>query len=337
MMRKTVPALFSLIWVLAVAFTGRAVEMTWEFSVQVSATVQASPAQITLNWPQDQYMVPNSYTIYRRALADSSWNSLASLPGTATSYMDNNVVVGAGYEYQVVKASSAYTGYGYVYSGINLPMIDSRGKLLLVVDNTYASSLTTELARLQQELIGDGWSVIRLDVSRSDTPVNVRNLIKAQYGADPANVKCVFLFGHVPVPYSGDIVPDGHIPDHHGAWPADLYYGDMDGVWTDTMVNDTRAIYGRNQNIPGDGKFDQSTIPAPVKLMVGRVDLANMPGQLVYDGPPTFPSELELLRNYLNKDHSFRFKLIDLPRRGLVGDYVGVRNGEAFAASGWRN
>src|SRR4029077_7451603 len=44
-----------------------------------------------------------------------------------------------------------------------------------------------------------------------------------------------------------------------------------------------------------------------------------------------------LLRNYLNKDHNFRTKQFDLPRRGLVGDYFGARGGEAFAASGWRN
>src|SRR6267378_1659637 len=145
-MRKTVLAVFGLLLMLAGAFTGRAVEMTWEFSVQVSATVQASPAQITLNWPQDQYMVPNSYTVYRKALADSSWNSLASLPGSATSYKDNNVVVGVGYEYQIAKATSQYTGYGYIYSGINLPMTDNRGKLLLVVDNSYSANLAIELA-----------------------------------------------------------------------------------------------------------------------------------------------------------------------------------------------
>ena len=45
-------------------------------------------------------------------------------------------------------------------------------------------------------------------------------------------------FGHVPVPYSGDIVPDGHMPDHVGAWPCDGFYGDMDGTWTDNAVND---------------------------------------------------------------------------------------------------
>ena len=71
--------------------------------------------------------------------------------------------------------------------------------------------------------------------------------------------------------------------------------------------------------------------------MVGRVDLANMPGRMTAGGAATFPSEVELLRNYLNKDHAFRTKQIDAPRRGVVGDYFGVRDGEAFAASGWRN
>ncbi len=259
------------------------------------------------------------------------------MPGTATEYIDKNVAVGASYEYQVVKDTPRYSGYGYIYSGINVPLSDSRGKLLLVVDNTYAAQLTNELARLQQDLVGDGWQAVRMDVARNDSAANVKRRIKAQYDSDPKNVKAVFLFGHVPVAYSGDIVPDGHCPDHRGAWPCDGFYGDMDGEWTDNSVNDTTAVDARNRNVPGDGKYDQSSFPAPLKLMVGRVDLANMPGRLSYGGPATFPSELELLRNYLNKDHNFRQKQFDLPRRGVVGDYFGARDGEAFAASGWRN
>jgi hypothetical protein len=215
--------------------------------------------------------------------------------------------------------------------------VEDRGKLLLVVDQTYAADLTNELAQLEQDLTGDGWSVVRLDVEREDSVPAVKSLIKAQYNADPARVKCVFLFGHVPVPYSGNIVPDGHAPDHQGAWPCDGFYGDMDGLWTDYSVNVTVASDPRNRNVPGDGKFDQSTFPAPLKLMVGRVDLANLPGRLCSGGPATFPGERELLRNYLHKDHGFRTRQFDLPRRGVVGDYFGVRDGEAFAASGWRN
>src|SRR5690349_24762021 len=110
-MRKAVAIAVGLLLFAMIVQLGQAVEMTWEFSVQVSATVQASLSQITLTWPQDQYMQPNSYTVYRKAPADSNWGTGVSLPGTATSYVDNTVVVGTPYEYQVVKTTSQYTGY----------------------------------------------------------------------------------------------------------------------------------------------------------------------------------------------------------------------------------
>ena len=321
---------------LATSLVGRA-ECTAEYSVQVSADVKASPAQITLSWPQDSVSTPKNYAVYRRAPGASSWGKATILPGSITSYRDTHVAVGTPYEYEIVKQTKGYTGYGYIYSGIDVPLTENRGKLLLVVDKTYAGQLDSELARLQQDLVGDGWTITRLDVNRSDSPAHVKDLIKAEYNRDQANTKAVFLFGHVPVPYSGDIVPDGHYANHQGAWPCDGYYADMDGTWTDNTVNDTTADDPRNHNIPGDGKFDQSKFPAPLKLMVGRVDLANMPGRMSAGGPATFPSELELLRNYLNKDHNFRNKITSAPERAIVGDYFGVRDGEAFAASGWRN
>ncbi len=336
-MRDTISLITSVLLSAGAIASSRAAEATWEYAVQVSAGVKAAPAQISLSWPQDTSVVPNSYTVYRKSETGTTWGQGTTLPGTATNYIDKNVKVGTAYEYEVVKSTAQYSGYGYVYAGIDVPMTEDRGKLLLVVEDTYASELAGELGRLQQDLVGDGWSVDRFNVHRSDSVMSVKSQIKSRYKADPKEVKCVFLFGHVPVPYSGDIVPDGHVPDHQGAWPADGFYGDMDGVWTDNTVNDTSGSTARNRNVPGDGKFDQSMFPAPLKLMVGRVDLANMPGRLTYGGPASFPSELELLRNYLNKDHNFRTKQFDLPRRGIVGDYFGIRDGEAFAASGWRN
>lgn len=335
-MRKTINAILGIAVSLLAPFAGRAA-VTAEYSVQVSANVKASPAQITLSWPQDSISTPKSYVVYRRAPGASSWGTGTTLPGSTTTYVDKNVGNGVPYEYQIVKQASGYTGYGYIYSGINVPLTEDRGILLLVVDNTYAKQLDSELTRLQQDLVGDGWTVSRLNVNRTDSPEHVKDLIKSQYTMDPANTKAVFLFGHVPVPYSGDIVPDGHYANHQGAWPCDGYYADMDGTWTDNSVNDTSAEDARNHNTPGDGKFDQSKFPAPLKLMLGRVDLANMPGRLSANGPATFPSELALLRNYLNKDHNFRNKLISAPERAIVGDYFGARDGEAFAASGWRN
>jgi hypothetical protein len=285
---------------------------------------------------------PSSYTVFRKAPGATSWGSGTVLSGNSTSFTDANVVAGSSYEYQIVKAASGYTGYGYILAGLNAALVDNRGTVVLIVDASQATPLASELTRLEQDLAGDGWVVRRHDVARTDSPVAVKNLIRADYNADPANVKSVFLFGHVPVPYSGLQDADGH-PDHYGAWPADVYYGDMDGTWTDSSANYTQtqnsdpADRARLTNVPGDGKFDQTAIPSAVELAVGRVDLSAMPGRATWGGPATFRSEVELLRQYLNKDHSFRHKQINPRRRGLVGDYFGTRDGEAFAGSGFRS
>ena len=336
-MKKLVQAIVGVVLSVVASQEVIAEEPTWNYAVQVSATVQDSPARITLSWPQDTSGTPSSYTIYRKSAGSTSWGGGTSLSGSTTTYSDTSVAIGTAYEYQIVKAMSGYTGYGYIYTGINVPLVDNRGKVILVVDNTVAGSLASELTRLEKDLVGDGWTVVRRDVSRNDTAANVKNVIRSAYNLDSANTKAVFLFGHVPVPYSGNIVPDGHFPDHQGAWPADGYYGDVDGNWSDNSVSNTSASDARNRNVPGDGKFDQSDMPSQVELQVGRVDLANMPGRKVWGGPATFASEIELLRNYLRKDHEFRHKRINPPARAVIHDSFGVRGGEAFAGSGYRS
>ena len=134
------------------------------------------------------------------------------------------------------------------------------------------------------------------------------------------------------MPYSGNIAPDGH-PDHVGAWPADGYYGDMDGVWTDTSVSNTVASRNNNDNIPGDGKFDQSYLPSAEELMVGRVDFRNMTR-----APSSAATEVMLLRRYLRKAHDFRHKqgaYAAIPRRSILRDGFGQFGGEAFSIAGW--
>ena len=306
--------------------------------MQVSAAVQKSPAQIRLVWATDSSAT--GYTIFRKTLNAANWGTaLAVLPAATTGYTDNTVSAATGYEYKIVKtgyeaASGArFTGYGYIYSGIEMPLIENRGKLILMVDNTYAADLAAELSRLEQDLIGDGWTVLRHDVPRSMSASNIKALIKADYNADPNNVKAVFLFGHVTVPYSGNTAFDGHTDFHQGAWPADAFYADMDGVWTDSTVYSVNPPRAETRNVPGDGKFDQSYIPSDLELQVGRVDLFNMPAFL----PKT---EKDLLRQYLNKDHNFRHNLAPfntVARRGLIDDNFLLSTGAALASSGWRN
>jgi hypothetical protein len=296
-----------------------------DYSVRVSATVQTNPAFIRLSWPADPGAT--DYLLYRKARDDKYWITYWDLGAGASNYVDSTVAVGQAYEYRVSKSASTYFGEGYLYAGIEVPLVESRGKVILLADTTYASSLTMELQRLQQDLAGDGWTVLRHDVARADSVSSIKAIIRADYNADPANVKALFLLGHVPVPYSGDIAPDGHTPAHTGAWPADVYYGDIDGTWTDSTINDAGASSARNQNVPGDSKFDQSTLPSSVDLQVGRVDLKDLPAFSLNEG--------ELLRQYLNKDHSFRHRLITAERRGWIDDHSA--GSEAFAVNGWRN
>lgn len=295
-----------------------------DVAVLVSVSVSELPPSITLSWPA---ATATSYAVSRKGLEDTAWTVLTNaLPGSATSFVDKSVAVASAYEYRVYKSGSPFAN-GYVYAGIQADLIEDRGTLILLVDSRFTSSLAVELTRLQQDLIGDGWGVIRHDVSSSETVANIKALIQADYDADPAAVKALFLFGHIPQPYSGNLNPDGH-GDHYGAWPADLYYGEMNGTWTDSSVNSTSSSYPRQRNIPGDGKFDQTVIPSPVDLQVGRVDLYNMPAFAL--------SETELLRQYLNKDHKFRHQLFTAQPRALIDDHFGYFGGEAFAASGWR-
>ncbi|HKQ37985.1 MAG TPA: hypothetical protein VJ063_07900, partial [Verrucomicrobiae bacterium] len=152
-------------------------DSTWVYAVQISANVQTSPAAISLSWQPDPYGA-NSYTIYRKSKGAGGWNYLAGLGGSASGYTDSAVSVGSAYEYQVVKAGSAgYTGYGYIYAGIQAPLTEKRGKVVLVVDSSVAGALSAELTRLRNDLVGDGWAVVRRDVGRGDSPGNVRNVI----------------------------------------------------------------------------------------------------------------------------------------------------------------
>lgn len=284
-------------------------DSTWVYSVQLQAAVQMSPPQITLEWPPDTYGAL-AYIVSRKARDAAQWTYLATLPGDATSFTDTEVAPQAAYEYEVYKnASLGYIGTGYIYAGLEAPAQESRGKVVLIVATNSTQGLDLEIGRLESDLIGDGWHPIRHDVSSNQTPASVKELIVADYRANPAEVRAVYLLGHVPILFSGNLDWDTH-----GArpMPADGYYGDMDGDWS------------------GSPDF----FPSDVELMVGRVDLADMPGLL---SAAPWPPENELLRNYLDKNHRWRHRQFTVRRKALMGNRRGDENGGAPAASGYRS
>jgi hypothetical protein len=297
-----------------------------DYAVRLTAETDSLTPSITLKW--SSLSGATGYTVSRKEMNASSWGTpIASLGMGDTIYTDLSISADSAYEYRVVKAGNT-TAYGYIFAGINRPPRHKRGSMILVVDSLFTDSLQSEIFRLMKDISGDGWSVHRLDVSRNQSPVYVKSLIVNAYNSAPQPVKGLFLLGHVPVPYSGFINPDGH-PDHKGAWPADGYYADVNGNFTDNTVDDTLAARPQNRNVPGDGKFDQSTLPSQVELMTGRVDF--------YDMPAFGMTEIQMMRRYLFRNHLFRNGLIEVENGGLIDDNFGAFGGEAFAATAWKS
>jgi len=308
-------------------------------TIPLTATVQESPAEIALAWtaPTSGSYVITHQKIYRRHPGEAWGAEYAALATTDLSFTDTAVEPGVRYEYRIVRifSNGPFGSTGFIQTGIRLPEIDRRGAVVLLVRDTAAAAMPVELTRLQEDLAGDGWQILREDVAGSDSVEDVKALITSHYN-NPAtpDVRSVFLFGRIPVPYSGLIAPDGHT-DHVGAWPADVFYGEMDGTWTDTEVDNTAATGTRNDNEPGDGKYDQSVLPSAVELEVGRVDLSQM--TIFPDGAT---SEDDLLLRYLDRDHDYRHgqgAYAAVPRRGLIDDHWGYRGEDTFASNVWWN
>ena len=288
-------------------------------TVRVSATVNEATPSVTLNF--QKFTDATTLRIFRKKKEDNNWGTVyANLSVLDSSYTDNDIKNGEAYEYIIVKEGGT-AALGYIFSGINYAPNDLHGAIALVVDKTYVTDLATELKQLEFDLIGEGWQVVRIEVDRTDSVPIVKDKIKAV-----PNVKAALLFGHVPVPYSGNIVPDGHTNNHYGAWPCDGYYGDLDGTWSDNFAASSATNRDANKNVPGDGKFDQDKFSSDVDIQIGRIDLQNLTA--------FSDSDTELLRYYLQKNHAYRFGMLSAPRVAIIDD-----NFQKFtiASSTWRN
>jgi len=244
--------LFTLLFTFS-SFSLFAQDAAHEWAVQLSATVTESPATVTLDWPSNTAS-GITYNIFRKEKGTTGWgSSIGSVPSTTLTFMDDTPLAGVSYEYLVQKVDGSLYSWGYVNAGIKTELPANRGDVLVIVDSTFIVSLASEIDQLSTDLYNDGWMPKVIGVNPADDVTDVKAVIQAEYSSLD-NLTALYLLGNVPVPYSGNLYPDGHT-NHEGAWPADGYYGDLDGNWTDASINNTVASDTRNDNIPGDGKF----------------------------------------------------------------------------------
>src|SRR5258708_6070269 len=103
------------------AWAGAALDTS--YAVQASATVQSSPAQITLSWTTGPLSAGTTgYAVSRLEAGATAWTPLVNLPALTTSYTDANVTAGRLYEYPIFPQSPLLTCYGYLATRIDLPV-----------------------------------------------------------------------------------------------------------------------------------------------------------------------------------------------------------------------
>ncbi len=210
---------------------------------------------------------------------------------------------------------------GYILAGNEYFIADQQEHMLiLVMDSIYnALEPLIEIYRnvLSREMISTELRVIGPEMTVPD----VKEQVLETNASSPLSY--LLLLGHIPVPYAGNYAVDGH-DNHKGAWVADAYYGDIDGNWTDVSINNTDASRDANKNIPGDGKFDQTSIPSTIEIAVGRVDFSNL--------PKLNESEVELTRRYFQRNIDYRMGKIKVANRAIIDNNFNLAEGFAQGA-----
>lgn len=289
---------------------------------------------IAIVWPTNQYRLLSMLS--RRAYTNnpiywSSWVNVysnASSPTAEAAFVDTNITSGIHYEYALAQLMTNWMcdgvtngpawSYQYISTGTDVPLRDNRGKLILLVESGVAGSLTSELATLTNDFIGDGYKVFRHDVASVEVTnsgwftavTNTRALVQSTYLTDTNSDWTLFIVGHVPIPYGGNVSPGAHL-DNLGAHPADWFYADRNAAnWFDVGVNNSTADDPPQWNVPGDGKLDTNQIPNMPQMRLGRLDLNQYPS--------TGKSSVQLLSQYLARNHQWRHKQFTVPEVSTI-------------------
>lgn len=250
------------------------------------------------------------------AVGGATWRPITVQDRPGLHVVDTSTQAGQAYEYRLVRTAQDILDVGYWLTGRNIPVVETRGIVHVVVDQTIAEPLQLYLSRFRRDLNGDGWRVKSYLAPRhvSQKPqVNLRgflaikNQLQAVYAAEPSANHVLILVGHLPMIRSGKANPDGH---QAVSITTDLLYGDLDGRW----------------RVSPDGEVLENQLPSDaIEMQVGRIDFAT-----VSEGNRAH--EEHLLRSYFDKNHNWRHARLGDLRQGygqdknLIGEKYALRN-----------
>lgn len=265
--------------------------------------VQTSPTpQVTISW-NDQG--GNTVELVRRPLGLLGLETWTVLDEDASSpYVDETVALGESYEYSIRSITESRFRNRFAHMAVTLeaPLSDERGAVLLVVEDKWSTELAAEIGFLELNLVADGWGVERLDWNREgeNNSAALKAAIQDAVAVNP-EINSLFIFGAVEMVMSGWLDPDVHGNHPH---ETDLFYGDIDWEWQDTLNSGNYTA--------GDGIYDESYYPSEIELRTGRVTFHGMPSYKKNEG--------EYLRDYIHKEHAYRYLHREVTYQNYVGD-----------------
>ncbi len=174
--------------------------------------------------------------------------------------------------------------------------------LEIVVTSDLYPHISTNLQMLVNDIQNDGYDVdIDIVSSVQGLPAcdSLRNFLFSKLSQGLIGV---FFIGEVPIAWYQMVDDYGQGPLDYGYFPCDLYYLDLDGIWTDDSIWD----YNLHKLIPGsDGILDGHTGNVHPDIWVGRLYFS------------TLGNEAELVNRYLRRDHLYRTDSLSAVHRGL--------------------
>jgi hypothetical protein len=167
--------------------------------------------------------------------------------------------------------------------------------VLVLVNSSIFDGVQASLDHYKVDLRSSGFEDIIVMNWSEPSPIRVRETLLQFYSTN--NLAGALLVGDIPY-------AEYEMTSEWGyeRFPIDLYYMDLNGVWTD---------------LDGDGVFDDHLGKVAPEIWVGRIKASNL-GENA--------DEISLINSYFEKNHRYRNNSLFAPRRALLymdDDWVG--------------
>lgn len=177
----------------------------------------------------------------------------------------------------------------------------SPNMVYVLVDSSIYDDIEASLVQYVTDIETSGLS-ISVYSGTWGTPEETRTFLQQEFSS---NLTGCLLVGDIPEAW---YEMDNPSPWGHEEFPIDLYYMDLDGIWTDSDV---------------DGIYDGHEGDVAPEIWVGRLKASTIWGD-----------EASLLNNHFNKNHRYRTGTLSVPQCALVyvdDDWVYWADGDKSA------